>query len=588
MASSPGSSQQHRSPCSSNDNIKRKYQGDGEAASPKRRKSGDSELGRYFDNDDTQGQNDEKANRAIESVKFTNILTAMCENTVLVTELGKHLPVKDILTLYSTVRSFHHSVNAYLLSNIRTWVEYKALEAGRIFPFQFYRRHLVPDPAGRSWEQQYESGQPVQAIDDDQIKEVRNVPGLKYLQLVLGRDQRCREMKAILARNGHRFPASIHSTLLKLWLLMDIATTAQRGALLRNRNVWTDVDLYNAQMFFVKLGLHFNDPIYGPRSYDLLRLMMGQKGLFPLWQLLLRKRFTTVIEILELKVRYDFQTPPDHWAHEYYGETIYGVPFNEIGVMHLEGWGKGTTHLLRPDELVPIEATSRGLQLRHHLVHMMVWGYINRETGENLVPSLEELHLSDEETLLKNVDTSHHWKSKHALKKHWHKLSPEQQQEIMDDDEDERLRAMAWCGDDSDASSSSSGDDSNMAFPYDPNDEIERGFIVQTQDKNHQSDVPALDDQMAWRDFISEAMQGLALEVDDDQLLRAQPFLQYTTEGEAEEWDWEEMLRQAREVPEGYGSTDATYDNSGDEGDTMLDANDGDDGFPYHEINSTL
>lgn len=505
------------------------------------------------------------------SSKFTNLLNAMCQNAVLVTELGKHLGVRDLLNLYCTVRAFHNSVNVYLLSNIRTWVEFKAPEASRIFPFQFYRRHLVPDPVGRIWDAQYEPEEPVHAIDTDQIQEVRNVPGLKYLQLVLGRDQKCRDIKAILARNGHRFPESIHSTLLKLWLLMDIATTEQRGALLRNQNVWADIDLYNAQMFFVKLGLHFTDPIYGPRSHELLHLMLGQKGLFPLWLLFLRKRFTTVIEIMELKVRYDLQTPPDHWSHEYYDETIYGVPFEEVGLEHLEGWGRGTNHLLRPDELVPIEAVSRGIDLKHHIASMMAWGYINRETGENLVPSLEELHLSDSDTLLENVDTSHHWKPKHALKGQWHTLTDDQKREIIEEDEDERLRAMAWCGDE-DEDDWSSGDDSNTARPYDPNEEIDRGYLVPTQDRNHVSDVPAPDDRQGWEDFINDAMRGLTLEVDDDQFLRMQPFLPYTSEEEENEWDWNEMVRQAREGTRGSYS-DEEYDASEDEDDISLSIN---------------
>ena len=85
---------------------------------------------------------------------------------------------------------------------------------------------------------------------------------------------------------------------------------------MRNKDIWTDCDLYNAQLLFVKLGMHFNDHVYVPGSLELLHLMMGQRGLYPLWQLLMRKRFTTLPEILQLKVQYDLQMPPGHWGHD--------------------------------------------------------------------------------------------------------------------------------------------------------------------------------------------------------------------------------------------------------------------------------
>lgn len=407
-------------------------------------------LEEYFDGKDPYEPSSSSRDTAASSkLRSRDFFSALSEDTELAVEVGKYLRPRDILNLCIASRRFHNTVHLHLLSCIRSWINYQCPEAGRVFAFQMYKRLLVPDPAMRTWAQQYNDSS---GSLPGQMREVRSVPGLKYMQLVVGRHKCCRDIVAILARNGHRAPPTMYKTLLRLWLLMELATSHQRRALLRNKSLWTDCDLYNAQLLFIKLGMHFNDPVYGPNTYELLHLMMGQKGLYPLWQLLMRKRFTRLPEILELKVRYDFEIPPDHWGGNFFGRKVHGVPVDEVGLYHLESWGKGRAHLMRPDELVPFEAVSRGLELDKHLMHMVTWGYFDWRTGENLVPSEEEMYISDEEEAVADMDTHHHWKKRHVLKKRFHFLSAEQQQEIRAYDEDERLRAMGWCGDDVDDS----------------------------------------------------------------------------------------------------------------------------------------
>lgn len=465
-----------------------------------------------------------------------DIITGLCQHVELAVELGKHLRPEDIVSLYRANRAFNNSVSGYILSSIRSWITYQAPEAGRIFTFKLYRKHLIPDPAGRTWNDQIQ-GKPW--ARRSQYQDVRSVPGLKYLQLVLGRDRSCREIIAMMARNGHRMPPTMYSTLLRLWLLMDISTSGQRQALLRNKQFWTNRDLYNAQFLFVKLGLHFNDPTYGPNSLDLLHLMMGQKGLYPLWQLLMRKRFTKLSEALELRVRYDFEVPPDHWGSNYFDRTVHGVPYDEVGIGHLESWGLGDAHLLRPDELIPLEAVSRSLDLDEHITHMMLWGYFDWQTGENIVPTEEEIYISDDEKVLAHMDTTHHWKHKHTLKKRFNELSPEQQQQIIEDDEDDRLRAMAWCGENID-DYHSDGEER----PYSLDDEINRGYIVNPQPRDQTSEVPQLDDGSSWANFVNAALIGATPDVNEEEALQAEAWQSYHEEETDTAWDWNVWMEQ--------------------------------------------
>ena len=528
-----------------------------------------------------------------------DIITALCSNIELAVELGKHLRPKDVISLYCTNRAFHNAVKGHLLSSVRMWISYNAPEAGSIFNFRYYKRHLTEDPMGRTYSEMAE-GLPERLQPPPMKRDaVRTIPGFKYFQLVVGRDRFCHDIIAIMARNGHRMPPTMHSTLLRLWLFMDVATTSGRQAMIHSTTRWRDIDLYNAQFFFVKLAMHFNDPIFGTPSLDLLQLMLGQQGLYPLWQLLAGKNYTTLREILRLKARYDLDFPMHRWNH--LTESVYGCPYEEIGSTHLEGWGTGTRHLVRADELVPQEAVRRGLQLCQHIRYMALWGYFDWYTEQNLVPTEEELYIEDEENVTETMDTTYHWKPKHALKKRWTTLTEEQRQEIIEDEDDDRLRALAFTQDNDEYDSNEYDEDeysinssaleeyldfdndeamspaaaSDIMMPdvlsaetgtelperHDPSEttvdsapsslsynlenEINCGYILAPCDKDQLSVVPAKDDKEAWVSFIDDAFLDMPMEMDEDYALRAQAWQDYKPSELAEEAPWERAIREA-------------------------------------------
>lgn len=154
----------------------------------------------------------------------------------------------------------------------------------------------------------------------------------------------------------------------------------------------------------MKLDMRFNDPIDGPGDDGLKKLFLGQRGLTPLRDLLKRTRFTSILEIIQLAVRYagyvfkysihllqvvhdlslrnnlhtvsrlkrlikSFRSVegPGSQNREM---SLFGVPPEEVGIGHLEGWGKGKVHLYRMDELVLREAVRRHLELDKHMMDM--------------------------------------------------------------------------------------------------------------------------------------------------------------------------------------------------------------------------
>jgi hypothetical protein len=54
-------------------------------------------------------------------------------------------------------------------------------------------------------------------------------------------------------------------------------------------------------------------------------------------------------------------------------------------------------HLLRPDELVIREAVRRQLDLKNHIMIMMLWGYLDPITGKDTPATEEEKYMSEDE-----------------------------------------------------------------------------------------------------------------------------------------------------------------------------------------------
>ncbi|KAH9991086.1 hypothetical protein F4779DRAFT_609740 [Xylariaceae sp. FL0662B] len=351
-----------------------------------------------------------------------DLIARLSQITELIVEVGKHLEPSDILTLYSVSPAFHATINTYLTSSIRAWAFAMAPESASIFRHQLYYDLCLNDPAGRQLPGSV-PGSPGVA---------RLAPSLKWLQMVVNRDDAARDILAHLARAGLRTPRDTRVAVLKMWLLMDMPHTWTRVAVARNADFFTNVDLLNAQLFFVKLAMLFNDPIYGPDGCELLKLFSAQRGWYPLWQMLFGHRYRTTHELLQLRVRYN----PANLAPsaQYQNEPILGVSATEVGKGGLEGWGRAKISLIRPEELVAMESTRRDLRLDTHLLHLVIWGHLDQATGRNLAPSKSEIYMSDAGYKNRSIDTTGEYTETDCDKNRWHSLSDAQRQEIIHQD----------------------------------------------------------------------------------------------------------------------------------------------------------
>ncbi|KAK4680245.1 hypothetical protein QC764_211380 [Podospora pseudoanserina] len=415
----------------------------------------------------------QKAQRAPKRPKPTiDLLSTLCTTPELLIEVCKHLRPKDLVNLHALHRGFHNTLNHNMRKFVFAWSRHMAPVASRIYSSPVYAHWFIPDPLGRKCtrsDHEISLPRPGQAClgeDDMHVNcdgsKTRLVPGLLWLQHVVQREVRVRDVLAVLARHGHRTLPETDATLQKIWLVLECPTNRMRLTLFCNESFLTDDDLYRFQLFFVKLVLLFNDPVFGPGSTVLARLFMGQRGLSPLWKFLRRKGYTTEAGIHQLKLRYD--VPPKNreiWS----GEPVMGVQIYDMGVGQFEGWERGGTEILmRPEELVVMEGGRRGLGAMcgwECLFGMMTYGHVDYETGDNLVPSLEEMYMSDEDeeekTGLERVAGLHEneivngecgnvpfergmWQPKHARKVRWKELTDEEREEMIKEEEKEMAR----------------------------------------------------------------------------------------------------------------------------------------------------
>lgn len=509
------------------------------------------------------------------------LLESACSSFWLMIEITKHLRVKDLVNLYSVSRTFHCLVNSRFQSTITAWAQHISPAGWKVFYWKFYGKYTIQDPSGLTWAAPGPVAFPRPPWDVKprvaSNKNIRRVPSLKYLAMLEQRETRTRDILACLARAGHRLPKTMHVTLKKIWLLMDCATNAQRRGFIHNPDLWTDRDLYNAQMFFIKLHMRFNEPIFGPNSPLLADTFLGSKdGLTPLWKLLRRKAYIDPVKAIQQRLRYWAPAEDvDHWRLiGGSGKAYWGIPPGELGEEHKEGWGAGHLHLKRPDELVVEECVRREIEMQEHIIFMVFWGHVDFQKRLNLIPTEEEMYISDDEdepplpaygpfsrtgTFGKcgNVPFEYdNWQPKHAMKARWKTLTRAEKLWVVKDDDREQEDALVWEED-----GNGFWNEFNVNDYPDPEEEDEQEALrrnkpnlnyLETRVLHNYDDVKAHGEEIDYFDIIS--LSGSSDSFFDPVVVTGEPELdpEYRKKMEEERKKQEEEERSRQEQPIEY------------------------------------
>ena len=292
------------------------------------------------------------------------VFNALLGYPELVLEVTKHLDVDDLISLYAISKDFHVLVNARFTAMIQAQAIGKASESSRTFIFRCYKNLCMRDPARR--------------LNETHPEQLRFIPTFRWLRMILFRESVVDEIIECLAAEGHRLPKRTSQVIKKIWFTIDISDNARRVGLMHNQKFWANKDLFLATMFFVKLDMRLTDPTTGNGELGLRKMLLGQRSLSTLARVLRREEMRTQLDMLRMILRWNYRPATTM------GMTILGVPPEEVGKLQYEGWGHKKTKFIHIDELVMGEAIRRNLNLHHHYVDMMIYGYVDKRTFEDI------------------------------------------------------------------------------------------------------------------------------------------------------------------------------------------------------------
>ncbi|KAH0541770.1 hypothetical protein FGG08_003792 [Glutinoglossum americanum] len=295
----------------------------------------------------------------------------------LLIEIARHLTVNALVRLYSVSRDFHAVVDTHMTTVVMHQAFIKCSDGSRIFPHTTYKSLCILDPSGRP--------------NPEAPNEVRMVPSFRWLRMLMFREGVVRKVMAQVHRLGHKLPPRAALVLKKLWFMMDICVNENRARFIRNRKFWSNLDLYIATLFFIKLDMCFTDPSSGSGETHLRRLLLGQRSLSLLLKVLQRDGVVSQLDLIQLFIGYSEGVLPDASPID-----MFGVHKGLIGKKQLEGWGLGPSKLLRVDEIVMIETVRRELGFDLKYPQMMIWGYLDPDTLEAAKLKKKAIPVGDE------------------------------------------------------------------------------------------------------------------------------------------------------------------------------------------------
>ncbi|KAL4964390.1 uncharacterized protein BDV14DRAFT_200916 [Aspergillus stella-maris] len=285
-----------------------------------------------------------------------DILTPLLDHRELALNLTRYLDVQDLINLQATSRA----ARTFIIKNQPKVIRlqtHRSRTASFIFPWRCYQR---------LWFKRF-------LINDEIVPfSIPNTPGsviaytvsFRWLQMIKSRDRTVHSIITALSKAKYPFPRRYKSAIYKLWFLMDIPDTKRRQWTLSNRNLWTDLDLFMAVFFIIRIDM-FVKIERGNKTGGQRRLIMAQPSLKFCLDVLTGKALRNDVELLAAFIRWHYNPRDGELFPE--GGGVFGVPTEEVGSLQYEGYGEAgerMAKLRRPDELIIREASRRRLDFQ--------------------------------------------------------------------------------------------------------------------------------------------------------------------------------------------------------------------------------
>ena len=300
-----------------------------------------------------------------------SIFNILLDRPDIMLHVTRWLDIEDIISMFAISKDFHLMMNTQMTTMVLGNARSRAPESADIFTFQCYQSICIYDPA--------------QNLNEERPDMIRNVPGLKWLRFIHFREATVDSIIKSLAAKGHRLPRYASKVIKKIWFLMDVPDTKRRIGIIHNPELWSDVDLYIACMFFMKFDMACTHPIDGKGERGIRRLLLAQRSLSKMDAVLKREEMQDTYELLQMHVEWKVNKalmPAGMLA----GNTVFNVPLDDCGRLGCENWIPGLIKLMRPDEIIMKESLRRRLNFKEKLIDLVLWGNIHPVTHEDVFP----------------------------------------------------------------------------------------------------------------------------------------------------------------------------------------------------------
>ncbi|OJJ48945.1 hypothetical protein ASPZODRAFT_1360151 [Penicilliopsis zonata CBS 506.65] len=308
--------------------------------SPKLECTDDSESNGHKDGDGIQSTSPDYA-----------MLSSLVKCPDLFPKIAKWLELEDIKNLYTISRGLNAFMNEHMAQIVEDQAAKRNPLTSQIFPWQCYSKVRMPI-----------APESEQSMEKDALENIDQVvPTFKWLSMLSHREMVLKDIMGLMTASGNALPPCCEMVLFKIWFLMDIPDNARRQWTVRNKNLWTDDDIFFAALIFVRLELRFEASLAGLQTDGMRRLLMAQPGLTLLWNSLRTTSLQSHFETLRAFVRWRYMPTPSEA-----GMPIFGVPLEEIGTLQYEGYGKSESkvRLQRPDQIILKESRRRQIDMR--------------------------------------------------------------------------------------------------------------------------------------------------------------------------------------------------------------------------------
>jgi hypothetical protein len=304
-----------------------------------------------------------------------NIYKSLLRHPNLFFQFTLRLPYETIILLYAIDKEFHYRLNKYSVSLIHDYARYHAPLASHIFSWVMFPELCISDPMlrpmdGREWL-------------------ARDVPGFRWIGMVLHRQRVVRGILTNLAVEGLRVPMETEGMLEKFWCVMECKTTSLRNAFLQDKNIWTDRDILLFQLLLMKLDMRFSDAVLSNGIGELSHMLLTQKGLEMLYRVLTRQVRLDYDKATDILVRTYLSEDLDTDAHPWLDDELdNGVPEEEWGLLCREGWHVDGKRMDSAVDMVILEGIRRGLGMQKYYLEFVMYGFVDDKGRNASVPKV--------------------------------------------------------------------------------------------------------------------------------------------------------------------------------------------------------